>query len=268
MRHEFLKNRSIILYRGIVPARYCWGFNEKDEEEIVEVIIVEKDNSIESDIFIKMSKDGEFVQLYTNGMSNHGIYYSITATNPFKKGYSDVFLKYEDKNMLVTLSTQGSIDFCFMKNVEKIEVSNNEKDYEYFDKYGFKLYPKNVYTLSYASHEINNKDIFYVCYFPSYFPSYENHIFKKINLKNETVEDYEIKDFQRYRDGGTTEINVVDKDGNGYNFYYPSPFNKGISPTFDDIELSLTPRNDSEEYEKLVQVVESCLKIDGTFKYK
>lgn len=29
MRHEFLKNHSITLYRGIVPAKYCWRFKYK-----------------------------------------------------------------------------------------------------------------------------------------------------------------------------------------------------------------------------------------------
>ncbi len=43
-------------------------------------------------------------------------------------------------------------------------------------------------------------------------------------------EEWLIKKFNRYRDGGTTEIEVQDLNGNLHEFYTPSPFNKDKVP--------------------------------------
>ena len=55
------------------------------------------------------------------------------------------------------------------------------------------------------------------------------------------VEELEITKFDRYRDGGTTEMTLVDGDGIEHEFYYPTHF-KPIEeqiPTLDGRPLTL-----------------------------
>lgn len=62
--------------------------------------------------------------------------------------------------------------------------------------------------------------------------------YKFFIIENNKVRSLVITDFSRQRDGGTTNISLLDDDGKAHSFYSPSPFsNLKEKPTFNNEEL-------------------------------
>lgn len=110
--------------------------------------------------------------------------------------------------------------------------------------------------------------VYFVVDYPAYNFQYTNHRFRVIIGDN--VEELPIKDFVRYRDGGTTIITVVRK-GKEYKFFSPVSFggpknNSVWDATEIDVNmgtafgLTLTDKITKKEKEKIIKLLNIDLK--------
>jgi len=77
---------------------------------------------------------------------------------------------------------------------------------------------------------------FFIVDYPKYNFKYDNHRFRSIT--DNKISEYQIKSFQRFRDGGTTIITVIDELNKEHKFFSPTRLPKKVLyEKWDEIEL-------------------------------
>jgi hypothetical protein len=98
-----------------------------------------------------------------------------------------------------------------------------------------------------------NENVYIIVDFPTYNFKYNSHNFYVID--NGKTEKMQITAFDRYRDGGTTYIKVVDSEGKEHVFFSPTKMGNGTKvPTWDDKELIEIPYEDLRVITKILGI--------------
>jgi len=233
---------------------------------LFELLFFEFNQKIKHRIFLKYPDTDYFVELYGNGGWSFGKKECLRVGNVWDDN-DQISVKLFESNLFLDLN-DFHFGFDFMTLVGKYSeknngyVSNLEEINQVFSGKYLKI-PDSIRKISYLM-KLNDK--YFVFDYPSYNFNYSNHRFRIVCGDN--IEEYKIINFQRYRDGGTTYINVIDKNGDKHVFYSPSKFsNLRKESTWDG--LALENVND-EEKNKILSLLNLKLKnvseyIDGNF---
>lgn len=176
-------------------------------ELFLELLIIHTDSTFGKTL-LKMPNSDYFVELFGGSGSARGSMKRYSAVNAWEKNNpKDVSILCQDNNLLLCFGKYSS-DFNFMQLADfhitgeiYLPLPEHVRKVEY------------VYKRSVAS--------YFVLDYPAYYPEYGKFRFRSIV---EGVEiGYEIKGFQRARDGGSTYLTLVGADGKIHKFYAPSP---------------------------------------------
>ncbi|HWY13076.1 MAG TPA: hypothetical protein VN026_17195 [Bacteroidia bacterium] len=177
-----------------------------------------------------------------------------------------------DNNLLISFGTFPR--FNFMTKVAEYDKGNpfNQNypqetflNYEEIEKalsLKFSKLPENIRRVEYLFKTKDSKKYFVVdC--PAYNFKYDNQRFRVVEndfvvIEKSKVNEYPIKNFVRYRDGGTTIITITDKHGVEHKLFSPQQMfddGKNLVPKFDETEL-IKIENDTDEWQSIAKLLE------------
>ena len=245
-------------------------------------------------VYLKYPDDDFFVELYRGGSSSQGSMECVSVKNIWDAHYkrdsdykSDIKIKIVDSNLFLSIG-KGTYEsaFNFMTLVGRF----SEKENRYYKDDSVLPLTFNVFEINQALSkkylkipdsirkiqylmklqlpsytlksedsndlELNKKQVtYFVVDYPAYNFSYTNHTFRIVRGKS--VEECKVKEFERYLDGGTTIITVIDSKGKEHKFFSPThlcdPKDRPNS-TWD--EQILVENVSKEEREKIVSLLD------------
>lgn len=238
-------------------------------------------------IYVKYPDTDYFVELCSGGgSSSQGSMESTSVQNIWEVDYkNEVKIKIVDSNLFLSVG-KGTYEsaFNFMTlvarfsekefynrdselpstfNVEEINQALSKKYLKIPDSIRKIQYLMKLQLPSYdlkevgkVELELNKKQVMYfVVDYPAYNFNYTNHRFRIIRGKS--VEECEVKDFVRYRDGGTTIITVIDSKGKEHRFFSPTNLCDPKDRENATWDLQILNENVSkEEREKIISLLD------------
>jgi hypothetical protein len=111
---------------------------------------------------------------------------------------------------------ETSNNFNFLAKINDEDAIADELTVQYMEL------PKDVREIAYIC-ELKEIGATLCIDYPTYKFEYRDHRVRMIYVDN-TVEEFDIVQFDRYRDGGTTTIDLVDSHGVEHTFHSPTPF--------------------------------------------
>jgi len=269
------KQRDVELFRSLNQFETAIYFTDiKDDEEGVakaffEILRFGVDGG-DHQIYIRFPNTDHFIEMIEGGFGNSrgdmkiGVGRNVWET--FK--CSKPFTIYSDKDNLLFLKHNSS-ELNFMTKVASYN-KGNPFDHPYPNETFFN-YEEIEKALSLKYLKLPDTRSIVYCYktnteTPKYFivdcPAYKFRYdqFKFFVVENNSVKEYEIDKFTRYRDGGTTIITVIDENGKMNKFFVPTPMSaKNLCKTWnDDMLIEVT----NEEKSKLIELLSSTLGIE------
>lgn len=194
-------------------------------------------------IYVRYPNTDYFVEMYDGGWgSGIGNMLISNGENIWEDDYKKPFQIYSlDNDLLLTLG-RSIVSFNFMKRISfhskwnKFDILYTTKNYEEIERVlsmNYLKIPDSIRSLEYCYKIEDKVPTYFITDFPKYNFKYDNHRFFIIKDKN--IEQLKIKLFERYRDGGTTIIKVIDSKEKEHIFYTPSLFNlTKLNTTWDD----------------------------------
>ena len=152
-----------------------------------------------------------YYEVKDSGMSSGGGKVSIGLHNPWESIMSK--WKLYTQQEWAFLHRYGN-DFEFLNKVNDLDAIANEIKIEYM------ALPTEVRSVEYTS-MINDSGVVLVGDYPRYSHRYDDYMFRLV-YPNQSIELLSVEKFDRYRDGGTTEVSLRDSKGELHEFYYPS----------------------------------------------
>jgi hypothetical protein len=206
-------------------------------------------------IYIRYPGTDHFIEMEGGGFgSGRGDMKQSSGENIWEREHHKQFKIYSHNNDLILL--MGRMDwtpeFNFMRRVARYDKGNpfnsnypNETfvNHEEIEKALSRKYikiPESVRKVEYCYKTKDEVPKYFLIDYPAYNFDYKNHRFYVIEhlLSAKVIKEYEIKQFVRYRDGGTTIITVVDDSGEVHQFFSPTSLGgKELVEKWDDIEL-------------------------------
>lgn len=272
------KGRDVELFRSSNPnatAIYFTKVKNEDREDAkayFELLRFGMDGG-DHQIYIKYPKTDHFVEMVGGGSgSGRGDMKQASGKNVWEREHNQEFnINSHDDDLILLF---GRKDWCqefnFMKRVAKYDKGNkfdhpypNEtfRNYEEIEKVLSLKYlkiPEHIKTISYFYKTQDKNPTFFLVDFPKYKFKYNNQRFFMIKGKN--YKEFEIKSFDRYRDGGTTFIKVLDENNVEHTFFSPTSLGeKKLVEKWDDIELI---EGTKEELSKVVEMLSINLSIN------
>jgi len=275
---EFV-NKSVTLYKSSDPKLTSIYFtndtNKRENIACFELLVFEY-NRGESTHFLKYPNQNHFIELsgtcigsargnMTQGLGEN-VWENFSNDPKYRKGKiqiyqhdGNVMLNFDDSEFnflkIAARKTTGEKSYIFKdssygqnRNIEMIESVLKEK---------YLKLPENVRGISYMC---KTKDMIGVVYFavdyPAYNFSYDNQRFRVI-LSNNDIKELKVTKMERYRDGGTTYIFLLDGNNKEHIFFSPSSFvNEEIEPTnFDGIPLINVTDEERKELCKVLNIL-------------
>lgn len=282
------KGRDVELFRSSDlrnTAIYFTNVESKDKEtasaffEILRFGL----NGGDHQLYVRFPDTEHFVEMIYGGMgSGRGNMTESNGRNVWESGsgmwkhnYNTPFKIYSHDNNLILLIGDAIPEFNFMTKVASYDKGNkfnhpypnetflNFSEIEKALQMKYLKIPESVRKIQYC---YKTKDViakYYLIDSPAYNSKYSNHRF--FVIENDTVNQFEIKDFQRFRDGGTTIITVIDNDEIKHEFFSPQTMfttGKDISTTFDNIELIKVTKEEEDNLVKLLNLELEPVLID------
>jgi len=246
--------------------------NRKDAKAFFELLRFEL-NGGEQQIYIRFPNTNYFVEMVGGGFgSAHGDMMQSLGKNVWDDQDKSFSIYSHGQNLILILGAMDGIPkFNFMTKVSEYDKGNpynHPHPNEAFVNFGeiekalamqYVKIPQSIRKIAYL---YKTKDIspkFFVVDFPAYSFKYRTHRFRVIE-NNEEVKEYVVKNFARYRDGGTTIITVLDESGNEHKFFSPTSLpTKTLVEKWDDIELIEVT---SDEKQKIVEFLKLELVLE------
>lgn len=213
-------------------------------------------------VYVRFPNEDYFIEMLDGGMgSSHGNMMTAHGKNVWGEFEKNFTIHSHDENLILVLD---DIKFSFMKKVASYDKGNpfchpypNETfvNYEEIKKalsMKFLKMPEQIRKIAYC-YKTEKSNKFIVVDFPAYNFQYENHRFRVVD--GDDVKEYKVKNFQRYRDGGTTKITVIDENNQEILFYSPQrmfPTDKQLDPSFGMLKLIEATE---EEKQKLITLL-------------
>jgi len=220
--------------------------DKREKEAFIEVLRI-KDNKSHSGLFLRLPGELYFTQLYGDGISSsRGNMTSGRAINPWREKHNQEIKFFQHgENLMISLN---SMSFNFLKLVGNYgiqSIPNTLIELSNILTASYIELPREVRTIEYCVQTISTKDktpsylVIENSTYSSRYGDYCVHLLKKTEKGELLSEQLIVRSFERYRDGGTTIIEMQDKSGNPYQFFSPSPFNKSknTKATLNDIEV-------------------------------
>lgn len=216
--------------------------------------------------YIKFPQDDHFTEVIGGISSSHGSMCTGTANNPWLDSYKrNMRIFIHDGYMLISF---GKFDRSF--NFLRLEARKVQPSDAFLYKHSalptnfghdilkeamnrdYLKLPMDVRTITYA-HKVINENIYIIVDYPTYGFTYDNHTFHVID--NGKIEKMKITAFERYRDGGTTYIKVVDSETKEHIFFSPTKLGSNNKvPTWDNKELIEIPEDDLKVITKILGI--------------
>ena len=259
---HFLKNkRDVELFRSSDEHNTAIYFTDVDDDnrenakayfELLRFGLEGGDHQV----YVRFPNEDYFIEMLDGGMgSSHGNMMTAHGKNVWGEFEKNFTIHSHDENLILVLD---DIKFSFMKKVASYDKGNpfchpypNETfvNYEEIKKalsMNFLKLPDNIRHVGYVFRTEDVSKYFIVDY-PAYNFKYDNQRFRVV--ENSVVKEYPIKNFVRYRDGGTTIITIIDENGIEHKLFSPQRMfdnGKNLKPKFDEIELIEIDKNKDE----------------------
>jgi len=267
------KNRNVELFRSSDlhnTAIYFTKVSEENRENakaFFELLLFGLDG--DHQIYIRFPNTDHFVEMVGGLGSAHGNMRLAGGKNVWEKSSNMTFdIYYQDNNLLLSMG-KGMPEFNFMTKVAEYKKGNfsfpNETTFNYSEiekalSMQYVKIPQHIRKIAYLYKTNSVSPKYFVVDYPAYNFGYNNHQFHIID--NDGVKEYKIKHFERYRDGGTTIIKVVDDKGTDHTFFSPTPFDKTKSVTWDETN-ELVEVTDEQEKVKIIESLKLELETVG-----
>lgn len=204
-------------------------------------------------VYVRFPNNDYFTEMIGGGFgSGRGSMIQAHGKNVWQDNNKAPLTVYSHDNNLVLLfgRKDWTPEFNFMTKVASYDKGNkfchpypnetfvNFSEIEKALSMKYLKIPEDVRKVEYC---YKTKDVipkYYLIDYPAYNFKYENHRF--FVIENDMVKQFEIKNFLRFRDGGTTIVNLLDENGVEHKFFSPQtmfPTEKELSTTFDDVEI-------------------------------
>lgn len=264
--------RQVELFRSSDPhntAIYFTEVEDKDRETakaFFELLRFDIEGG-EHQIYIRFPNADYFIEMHEGGWgSAHGDMKNAKGENIFAEhSYEIPFTIYSHNLDLLLVIAGGIPQFNFMKKVAELYNGNpfdgcrdkfqsNMPEIEAALKLKYLKLPEDIRNIEYLfkTSDSSNPTYFVVDY-PAFNFQYTNHRFRVV--QGDVVKEYKIIDFQRFKDGGTTIITVVDENNIEHKFFSPTRFpEKVLCEKWDDTELTSVAEFEKEKIIKQLQI--------------
>ncbi len=218
-------------------------------------------------VYIRFPKTDYFVEMIGGGFgSGRGDMKQADGKNVWYDVHKSQFTVYSHGDNLILLigRMDWTPEFNFMKKAASYDKGNpfnhpypNETfvNFEQIEKalsMTFLKIPEDVRKIQYCFKTKDENHKYFLVDSPAYNSQYKNHRF--FVIENEVVKEFEVKNFTRYRDGGTTIITVIDENGIEHKFFSPTSLpTKTLCEKWDEEELIEVTE---EEKQKLATLLE------------
>jgi hypothetical protein len=216
-------------------------------------------------IYLKYPDTDIFVEIYKGRYeSGQGTMLHAEGKNIWEKEHDKTINIYShDDNLVLFIGKMNLLSkFNFMTKVASYNKGNpfnqpypDKKfiNYEEIEKVLSMKYlkiPDSIKTIEYCYKTDDEIPKYFIVDYPTYNFQYKNHRF--FMIENNIVKEFKIKKFDRYKDGGTTIITVIDDNSIEHEFFSPTVFSKDLVEKWDNIELIKVT---DEEKNKLVELL-------------
>lgn len=232
-----LTGRPFKLYRSSDETGTAKFWSAKQEKAFFEILIFDYKYGC-NEVYVRYPGTEHFIETTGGHKSVQGSMIKGSGENPWHDDYRKKFEFYiHDKNMMFK---EFNHNFLVKVNDEEALRIVSDPQLNYLEL------PHDVIEISYA-HRLG--DMFFVIFNPKYNFTYRSS--RMIRYSGTNCEELKIQKFERYRDGGTTEVVAADHSGTEHIFYYPTPFKKDICPTYNGISMEEM----SEEQVKIAKIL-------------
>lgn len=266
------KGRDVELFRSSDvnnTAIYFTDVEYEDREEAAEYFELLRFGFEDGDhqVYIRFPKTDYFVEMIGGGLgSGRGDMKSAKGNNVWDDKHKSPFRIYSHGENLILLIGRDdwTPEFNFMKKAASYYKGNpfsnpypneNFVNFEQIEEalsMKFLKIPEDVRKIQYCFKTKDENPKYFLVDSPAYNFQYKNHRF--FVIENEIAKEFEVKNFIRYRDGGTTIITVIDENGIEHKFFSPqSMFGKTLIEKWDEEELIEVTE---EEKQKLANLLE------------
>lgn len=265
------KTHNVELYRSSDLNNTAIYFTEledaerKDAKAFFEVLYfgLEDDNS-HNLVYVRFPNTNVFVQMFGGYRGGRGDMQMGSFENVFAESYKRnyTFFSFGETAMLYAKDLN---EFNFMTKVASYDKGNpfnrpypdetfvNFKEIEKALSMKYLKIPESIRKIEYCYKTKDATPKYFVVDYPAYNFKYDNHRF--FVIENETVKEFAIKNFVRYRDGGTTIITVTDENGTEHKFFSPTSLpEKTLCEKWDETELILATETERQKLAELLKL--------------
>ena len=275
---DLLKDgRAVEWYRSMDTHNtgIYWTDYDRDKSELVnaqfDLLRFDYDGGDKHEIYIRFPGTEDFIEMMGGGTgSGRGNMTISRGTNVWSESFYKRKIEIFSQEPQLLLTVGDSLpEFNFMsliaRRVSKEReglyrgsskpVNFNVDDFNQLSTSNYIKIPDDVRKVEYLYKTTGFvKNLTFCIHYPAYNFQYMNHSFMVID--GETIKEYKIVDFQRYKDGGTTIITVIDDNEVQHKFFSPTRLgnDKGKIVTWDD-EIALTEITDKKEVDDVVKLL-------------
>ncbi len=272
------KQRDVELFRSSDQNETAIYFTEVEYEQrkkakaFFEILRFGLDGG-DHQLYIRFPNTDYFIEMIGGGFgSGRGDMKTATGKNIWEDKHKAPITIYSHNNDLILLigRMDWTPEFNFMTRVARYDKGNpfnspypnetfiNFKEIEKALSMKYLKIPESIRKIEYCYKTKEGTPKFFVVDYPACNFKYDNHRF--FVIENEVVKEFTIKNFVRYRDGGTTIITVIDENGIEHKFFSPTSLpEKTLCEKWDEIELVEATK---EEKSKLTELLNLDIEID------
>ncbi len=278
---QFAK-RDVELYRSSDQNETAIYFTQVADNErktakaFFEILRFELDGG-DHQLYVRFPNTDHFIEMSGGGFgSSRGKMAQAEGNNVWEDEDNSPFKIYShDKNLIFLIGRMDfRPEFNFMEKVASYDKGNpfnrpypnetfvNFKEIEKALSMKYLKNPESVRKIEYCFKTKGANPKYYVVDYPTYNFKYDNHRF--FVIENGLVKELAIKNFVRYRDGGTTSILVIDENGTEHTFFSPTSLpKKTLCEKWDETELVETTETEEQKISELLkEYVAPALKIN------
>lgn len=204
------------IYKSLSDLQYRKSRLFISAEKAFELLVFEYEYTKQI-FYLKYFQDDFFTELSGGYNTQSGKFNKGIGLNPWVDNYEQNIEIYNNSSDIMI--KDSIFQMYFLKEVT--EDFDKIFDFQYLEL------PRDVINISYSYQTLDFIPVYFLIYYPTYYFGYDTQ--KAFAIKEGVIEELNITDFQRYRDGGTTIIDIEDYDKG---FYFPTAFNQQLKATF------------------------------------
>jgi hypothetical protein len=219
-------------------------------------------------IYVRFPNTDHFVEMIGGGFGSGRGYMKVAdGKNVWEDKNKAPFRIYShNKDLLFIIGrTDWTGEFNFMTKVASYDKGNpfnhpypnetfvNFKEIEKALSMKYLKIPESIRKIEYCYKTKDTTPKYFVVDYPAYNFKYDNHRF--FVIENEHIKEFGIKNFVRYKDGGTTIITVTDENGIEHKFFSPTSLpEKTLCEKWDKTELIEASETEKQKLTELLNL--------------